>query len=297
MLMGYTKRYSFALAMGVYLEIKRIVEKEIEKVTKPLFIDDEVRRVMAKHHILEETVQQALNKTNAHLKRVVRHKLSKQVVHQLVQQIVKNELQKLMKVNEQLQRVSQLVQPIIVPESKGGLSAQERVTQLQELVEVLPEPEYLFAFDRGDEDKEEEEEQDARKYEERKEDKLGDGNDEENLGNRLIVDNEARVELILKRQLEEEYAKAVSEEIKEDVALRRASNEELRQKYAELRTQLIEVSGKLIYERQKIEYLTKLEEKTRVIKNIPRKDEGRTDLDAQITRFRILVEKLEYATS
>uniref|UniRef100_A0A0L0P6P3 Uncharacterized protein n=1 Tax=Candidozyma auris TaxID=498019 RepID=A0A0L0P6P3_CANAR len=280
-----------------YLEIKRIVEKEIEKVTKPLFIDDEVRRVMAKHHILEETVQQALNKTNAHLKRVVRHKLSKQVVHQLVQQIVKNELQKLMKVNEQLQRVSQLVQPIIVPESKGGLSAQERVTQLQELVEVLPEPEYLFAFDRGDEDKEEEEEQDARKYEERKEDKLGDGNDEENLGNRLIVDNEARVELILKRQLEEEYAKAVSEEIKEDVALRRASNEELRQKYAELRTQLIEVSGKLIYERQKIEYLTKLEEKTRVIKNIPRKDEGRTDLDAQITRFRILVEKLEYATS
>ena len=171
---------------------------------------------MAKHHIPEETVQQALNKTNAHLKRVVRHKLSKQVVHQLVQQIVKNELQKLMKVNEQLQRVSQLVQPIIVPESKGGLSAQERVTQLQELVEVLPEPEYLFAFDRGDEDKEEEEEQDARKYEERKEDKLGDGNDEENLGNRLIVDNEARVELILKRQLEEEYAKAVSEEIKED---------------------------------------------------------------------------------
>lgn len=252
---------------------------------------------MAKHHIPEETVQQALNKTNAHLKRVVRHKLSKQVVHQLVQQIVKNELQKLMKVNEQLQRVSQLVQPIIVPESKGGLSAQERVTQLQELVEVLPEPEYLFAFDRGDEDKEEEEEQDARKYEERKEDKLGDGNDEENLGNRLIVDNEARVELILKRQLEEEYAKAVSEEIKEDVALRKASNEELRQKYAELRTQLIEVSGKLIYERQKIEYLTKLEEKTRVIKNIPRKDEGRTDLDAQITRFRILVEKLEYATS
>ncbi|KAK8443253.1 hypothetical protein ACI3LY_003059 [Candidozyma auris] len=280
-----------------YLEIKRIVEKEIEKVTKPLFIDDEVRRVMAKHHISEETVQQALNKTNAHLKRVVRHKLSKQVVHQLVQQIVKNESQKLMKVNEQLQRVSQLVQPIIVPESKGGLSAQERVTQLQELVEVLPEPEYLFAFDRGDEDKEEEEEQDARKYEERKEDKLGDGNDEENLGNRLIVDNEARVESISKRQLEEEYAKAVSEEIKEDVALRRASNEELRQKYAELRTQLIEVSGKLIYERQKIEYLTKLEEKTRVIKNIPRKDEGRTDLDAQITRFRILVEKLEYATS
>lgn len=280
-----------------YLEIKRIVEKEIEKVTKPLFIDDEVRRVMAKHHIPEETVQQALNKTNAHLKRVVRHKLSKQVVHQLVQQIVKNELQKLMKVNEQLQRVSQLVQPIIVPEWKGGLSAQEKVTQLQELVEVLPEPEYLFAFDRGNEDKEEEEEQDARKYEERKEDKLGDGNDEENLGNRLIVDNEARVELILKRQLEEEYAKAVSEEIKEDVALRKASNEELRQKYAELRTQLIEVSGKLIYERQKIEYLTKLEEKTRVIKNIPRKDEGRTDLDAQITRFRILVEKLEYATS
>lgn len=281
-----------------YLEIKRIVEKEVEKVTKPLLIDDEVRRVMAKHHIPEETVQQALNKTNAHLKRVVRHKLSKQVVHQLVQQIVKNELQKLMKVNEQLQRVSQLVQPIIVPESKGGLSAQERVTQLQELVEVLPEPEYLFAFDRGDEEKEEEEEeQDARKYEERKDDKLGDGNDEENLGNRLIVDNEARVELILKRQLEEEYAKAVSEEIKEDVALRKASNEELRQKYAELRTQLIEVSGKLIYERQKIEYLTKLDEKTRVIKNIPRKDEGRTDLDAQITRFRILVEKLEYATS
>ncbi|KAM3125297.1 hypothetical protein CJJ07_003665 [Candidozyma auris] len=280
-----------------YLEIKSIVEKEVEKVTKPLLIDDEVRRVMAKHHIPEETVQQALNKTNAHLKRVVRHKLSKQVVHQLVQQIVKNESQKLMKVNEQLQRVSQLVQPIIVPESKGGLSAQERVTQLQELVEVLPEPEYLFAFDRGDEDKEEEEEQDARKYEERKEDKLGDGNDEENLGNRLIVDNEARVESISKRQLEEEYAKAVSEEIKEDVALRKASNEELRQKYAELRTQLIEVSGKLIYERQKIEYLTKLEEKTRVIKNIPRKDEGRTDLDAQITRFRILVEKLEYATS
>ncbi|GBL48052.1 hypothetical_protein [Candidozyma auris] len=280
-----------------YLEIKRIVEKEIEKVTKPLFIDDEVRRVMAKHHIPEETVQQALNKTNAHLKRVVRHKLSKQVVHQLVQQIVKNESQKLMKVNEQLQRVSQLVQPIIVPEWKGGLSAQEKVTQLQELVEVLPEPEYLFAFDRGNEDKEEEEEQDARKYEERKEDKLGDGNDEENLGNRLIVDNEARVESISKRQLEEEYAKAVSEEIKEDVALRKASNEELRQKYAELRTQLIEVSGKLIYERQKIEYLTKLEEKTRVIKNIPRKDEGRTDLDAQITRFRILVEKLEYATS
>lgn len=264
-----------------YLEIKRIVEEQISKVSQPVEITDEVRRVMDKYGIPEEKIKNGLLKVNLHIKRQNKHRFSKQVVHQLVQQILKNEHDKLSKVNEQLQRVQQLVQPVIVPESQGGLSINERVSKLQELAEVLPEPTYLFALD-AKEDDEEEVEEDAMEEDER---------DQEG----LIVDDEARVERILKKKLEKEYAKAVQEEIKDDVASRKESNEELRQRYTKLREQLIQQSQALIYQQQKHAYLEMLAKKTETLREADFLD--KEGLEAQITRFRILVEKLEYATS
>lgn len=273
-----------------YLYIKRFVEEQVEILSQPLVIDDDVRRVMAKHNLPEETVKNALFKVNLLLKRHNKHKFSKQVVHQLVQQITKNEHDKLMKVNEQLQKVTQLVQPIIVPEAKGGLTVLERVTRLQELADVLPEPAYLFALDGG-----EDEEAEKEKVEEKEEDNE-DG---------LIVDDQDRVERVLKKQLEEEYIQAIREEVKEDVTLQKATNEELRQRYAALREQLVEISQKLIYDQQKLGYLEALEKKVEALKGsgmealeaLEALEGGRDDLEAQITRFRILVEKLEYATT
>ncbi|KAF3986630.1 hypothetical protein FT663_04337 [Candidozyma haemuli var. vulneris] len=273
-----------------YLYIKRFVEEQVEILSQPLVIDDDVRRVMAKHNLPEETVKNALFKVNLSLKRHNKHKFSKQVVHQLVQQITKNEHDKLMKVNEQLQKVTQLVQPIIVPEAKGGLTVSERVTRLQELADVLPEPAYLFALDGG-----EDEEAEKEKVEEKEEDNE-DG---------LIVDDQDRVERISKKQLEEEYIQAIREEVKEDVTLQKATNEELRQRYAALREQLVEISQKLIYDQQKLGYLEALEKKVEALKGSGMEaseaseasEGGRDDLEAQITRFRILVEKLEYATT
>lgn len=264
-----------------YLEIKRIVEEQISKVSQPVEITDEVRRVMDKYGIPEEKIKNGLLKVNLHIKRQNKHRFSKQVVHQLVQQILKNEHDKLSKVNEQLQRVQQLIQPVIVPESQGGLSINERVSKLQELAEVLPEPTYLFALDAKGDD-EEEVEEDAMEEDER---------DHEG----LIVDDEARVERILKKKLEKEYAKAVQEEIKEDVASRKESNEELRQRYTKLREQLIQQSQALIYQQQKHAYLEMLAKKTETLREADFLD--KEGLEAQITRFRILVEKLEYATS
>ncbi|PSK35486.1 hypothetical protein C7M61_004523 [Candidozyma pseudohaemuli] len=264
-----------------YLEIKRIVEEQISKVSQPVEITDEVRRVMDKYGIPEEKIKNGLLKVNLHIKRQNKHRFSKQVVHQLVQQILKNEHDKLSKVNEQLQRVQQLIQPVIVPESQGGLSINERVSKLQELAEVLPEPTYLFALD-AKEDDEEKVEEDAMEEDER---------DQEG----LIVDDEARVERILKKKLEKEYAKAVQEEIKEDVASRKESNEELRQRYTKLREQLIQQSQALIYQQQKHAYLEMLAKKTETLREADFLDKD--GLEAQITRFRIIVEKLEYATS
>lgn len=263
-----------------YLEIKQIVEEQISKVSQPVEITDEVRRVMDKYGIPEEKVKNGLLKVNLHIKRQNKHRFSKQAVHQLVQQIIKNEHDKLSKVNEQLQRVQQLVQPVIVPESQGGLSINERVSKLQELAEVLPEPAYLFALDvKGDNEEAVEAVMDE------------DERDEEG----LIVDDEARVERILKKKLEKEYAAAVQEEIKDDVASRKESNEELRQRYTNLREQLIQQSQALIYQQQKNEYLDMLAKKTETLREADFLDKD--GLEAQITRFRILVEKLEYATS
>lgn len=267
-----------------YLEIKRIVEEQISKVSQPVEITNEVRRVMDKYGIPEEKVKNGLLKVNLHIKRQNKHRFSKQVVHQLVQQIIKNEHDKLSKVNEQLQRVQQLVQPVIIPESQGGLSINERVSKLQELAEVLPEPAYLFALDAKENDEEEEEEVEEAAMDEDERDQEG-----------LIVDDEARVERILRKKLEKEYAKAVQEEIKEDVASRKESNEELRQRYTDLREQLIQQSQALIYQQQKNEYLEMLAKKTETLREADFLDKD--GLEAQITRFRILVEKLEYATS
>lgn len=266
-----------------YLYIKRFVEDRIREVSQPVEITDEVRRVMHKYNIPEETVKNGFLKVNLHIKRQNKHRFSKQVVHQLVQQIMKNEQNKLMKVNDQLQKVEQLVQPVIVPEARGGLSVNERVNRLQELVEVLPEPAYLFALDREEDEPEEPEEPKEPENEEV----------EENEG--LILDDQDRVERVLKKELERKYTKEVQEEIKDQVASRKASNEELRQKYTDLREKLIERSQALVYQQQKAEYLKALEEKSQVLESGNFLDSS--GLEAQITRFRILVEKLEYATS
>lgn len=276
-----------------YLHIKRIVEERISQITQPKVIDDDVRRIMIQYNIPEEAVQNCLLKVNAQLKKHYRHKFSKQVVHQLVQQIQKNEEENILRVNEQLERVTQLVQPIIVPEAYGGLTVQQRVSKLQELIEDLPEPEYIFMADKEGEDEQ------TGNNDIIEEDEEGHGKDDG-----LIVDNEDRVDIILKKKLTEEYTKAVQEELKGEIENRKLSNEELRERYAKLREELLRLNEKLIYEQQKAEYLESLEKKVQLLKpqtNGTTEGDGMEkpeygDLEAQITRFRILVEKLEYAT-
>ena len=293
---------------ATYIEIKKFIDDQIKILNTPLRLDDEMRSIAARHNLSEEKVSSLLFKCNLRLKRHYRSAFNKQVVHQIVQQIVKSENEKLLEVNERLSRIQSLVQPIILPDFQKVGSVKDRVRLANELAHELPEPAYLFAiYDSAAANDSRTPETENLRTESGlvrdNEEMVGDTPGSEIPAASEESKNEASRQNDAGENVEfTETHQEVLNEISNDTM-----TQDLKEKYTRLRAELLQINGELMYKLQKADYLEKLERKMNFLG--PAKAEEYLDSDveetetiseekgellAQISRFNILVEKLEF---
>lgn len=266
-----------------YLQVKRFIDEQIKILNTPLRVDDNIRAISTRHHLSEEKVASLIFKCNLRLKRHYSTVFNKQVVHQMVQQVVKSESEKIFAINERLSRIDTLIQPIALPDFHKVGNVTDRARLINELVQELPEPSYLFAI----------QEEVAGREMQSKSRENTDGDSDPSPDGGLIQDNE---------EFTEQYSETVMAEIRSQLN----GTEALKEEYASLRTRLVDLNEQLVYKLQKAEYLAKLSKKMSL--GSAKKDElldseeedveeteaEKSDLLAQVSRFNILVEKLEF---
>ncbi|SGZ46765.1 CIC11C00000004006 [Sungouiella intermedia] len=295
-----------------YLYIKNFIEEQIRILNQPLVIDDELRAVMSKNNISEETMKSILLKANLRLKRHNRDRFNRQAVHQIVQQIVNNEKEKVFKVNEALAKIEIMIQPILLPDFSLVGDVGDRVGMFNELVKELPQPEYLFAAHSFSMETEQEDpeviESGGKKDETETETEDGKEGEEANL---LVQDDQERFQENRNDEeregLVKKYQVEVAQELKDHISSHQQKIDTLKEQYTQLRALLIEMNEELVYKMQKFEYLRQLNGKMNFLQkdsNSLRPDSededsdeevANTDLKIQMGRFRILMEKLEFA--
>lgn len=295
-----------------YLYIKNFIEAQIQILNRPLVIDDELRAIMAKNNISEETMKGIVLKANLRLKRYNRSRFNRQAVHQIALQVMNNEKEKVFKVNEALIKIDMMIQPVLLPEFSLVGEDGDRIRMVSELINELPETEYLFAVqDFVGVEQEKEEKRSERNVEQNEPDQIGKGTEPET--DLLVRDDEERledqerVEEEQRKNLMDKYEAEVAKELKEQMAGHQQRNEALKLQYTGLREKLLRLNNELVYKLQKLEYLRQLSGKLDFLekeKGGERPDsededseveESSINLNVQMSRFRILVEKLQFA--
>lgn len=252
-------------------------------------------------------------KANLRLKRHNRSRFNRQAVHQIALQVMNNEKEKVFKVNEALAKIDMMIQPVLLPEFSMVGEDGDRIRMVSELINELPEPEYLFAVQDfvGVEQEKQEEKQREGDAERDEPDRIGKRpepetellvqDDEEKLEDQERVEEEQRKELV------DKYEAEVAKELKEQMAGHQQRKEAMKLQYTELREELVRLNNELVYKLKKLEYLRQLSEKLEFLekeKEGERADsededseveESSINLKVQMSRFRILVEKLQFA--
>ncbi|OBA20622.1 hypothetical protein METBIDRAFT_12594 [Metschnikowia bicuspidata var. bicuspidata NRRL YB-4993] len=285
-----------------YLQIKRFVDEQIKALNTPLILNDDIKRLLHQEGISEGQAQSILFKCNLLMKRHNRTKFNKQVVHQIVQQVAKAEQENLMQVNKALSKISRLAQPIMTDQFASSGRLEDRLRLLSNLADILPEGRYLFAV-HGDNESESQPPDDAETQAPGSEDP-----------NPLVRDDEELVQSPSELEMQNQYLKATKHELDQQIGAYNEKRDKLRQQYDDLRMQLAHLNEDIVYKMEKLAYLRSLnlkmdflgarpdekcvdscdsdgdDEEEAVVENS--EDEG---LGPQMTRFSVLVEKLEFA--
>lgn len=252
-----------------YLQIKALVEKQVEVANTPLTVDSQLQEIARKHNIDELKMHSLVLKVNSLMKRHNKSLFNKQAIHQIVQQVVKAENDHVSRVRTALATFSSLAIPVSLPNLAGDDF--QRVSYLRDIVQNLPEPRHLFAV-----------------YDEEAWNKGREEHDE-NAENAGVIDE-------------------VHREVQQRMHERAAEAETIREEYATMREKLLLLTEEVAYKTEKLDYLRRLGEKlnevqpvhvvgSRVDSDCEEEEEAvevpaATNLDAQIARFRILLEKL-----
>lgn len=276
-----------------HAQLKKLIEEQVELLQEPLKIDSEVQAVMKKHNLSENQVNQILGKVNGIMRKAHKQRFNKQVTHQIVQQISKNEEEKMLKVGEMLSRANSLTRQILCVETlEHGITVEQQVKRLTELAEILPEPEYLKVYENS-----------------KKPEQVPESEQPEEPEQNLIQDNEERVRILLRKELRKQQEQEIEKEVSQALEVEKQRQLPLIEQYAELRTRLLETTEKLVYASQKLDFLKKLQREAGFLTGVPKAELAdsddelepapevkNADLQAQLTKFRILVEKLDYVS-
>lgn len=260
-----------------YLEIKRFVDEQISILNRPFTIDDEVRKAMSDEDIPESKVKSLQFKCNLLLKRHNRAKLNKQIVHQIVQQIVKAESESLQRANESLEKVLRLARPVVTDNFALYGSIESRIDMLNALADELPESRYLLHLHNDSEATEES----------ANTEKADKGETEEMLLD-IIQDHGEPIE---KEHLAKDVPTAA---VQQGILKREFHRDNMLNRYDKLREQLFLNNEEVLYNMEKEAYLRKLNRELELGDDVQLSGE---DIAGQISRFKILVEKLSFEKS
>lgn len=263
-----------------YLQIKAFVDEQIKILNTPVTIDENIKQLIQQENLTEAQVKSILFKCNLLIKRHNRTKYNKQVVHQIVQQVTKAEQANLVQANEALSKISRLVQPVMTDQFSSSGRLQDRLRLLNDLADILPEGRYLFAVGEDGENLE--------KSPDLVTPEVADTED-----NPLIRDNEELLQSAEDTALRNQYIKAAQEETEKQFGAHREKRAELRQRYDELRVRLAQINEDVVYKMEKLAYLRQLSQKMD-FSSIGNGEEE-LGLSTQMSRFSVLVEKLEFA--
>lgn len=309
-----------------YTYTKNFIQSQVNILNEPYRINSRIRNILAEQdEITESELQTILNLLNNEIKECNDELFPSQINNQIVLQILKLEKQKLKIVNLQLFKINSFIKPITLPDFDNltNQDQNKKLAELREQIKELPDLKYLFVsntdttdiqdeYDLDDDDQGQDIEIEPR--EEQAED-----NETDKANTDIVQDDQE--EVASTKQMKKEFIQEIADKVNDSNA---QPDQELIEKYDKLRTDLIDISDRLQYKSGKLGYLSGLQQTLSEIVGVrsttidtqlnqiydsdeevstPNDNETslqpgpystRTNIQSEINRFRMLVEKISY---
>lgn len=309
-----------------YTYTKNFIQNQVNILNEPYRINSRIRNILAEQdEITESELQTILNLLNNEIKECNDELFPSQINNQIVLQILKLEKQKLKIVNLQLFKINSFIKPITLPDFDNltNQDQNKKLAELREQIKELPDLKYLFVsstdttdiqdeYDLDDDDQGQDMENEP--LEEQAED-----NETDKANTDIVQDDQE--EVASTKQMKKEFIQEISDKVNDSNA---QPDQELIKKYDKLRTDLIDISDRLQYKSGKLGYLSGLQQTLSEIVGVrsttidtelnqiydsdeevstPNDNETnlqpgpystRTNIQSEINRFRMLVEKISY---
>lgn len=309
-----------------YTYTKNFIQSQVNILNEPYRINSRIRNILAEQdEITESELQTILNLLNNEIKECNDELFPSQINNQIVLQILKLEKQKLKIVNLQLFKINSFIKPITLPDFDNltNQDQNKKLAELREQIKELPDLKYLFVsstdttdiqdeYDLDDDDQGQDMENEP--LEEQAED-----NETDKANTDIVQDDQE--EVASTKQMKKEFIQEISDKVNDSNA---QPDQELIKKYDKLRTDLIDISDRLQYKSGKLGYLSGLQQTLSEIVGVrsttidtelnqiydsdeevstpndnetnlqPGPDSTRTNIQSEINRFRMLVEKISY---
>ncbi|KHC52298.1 putative protein of unknown function, transcription is positively regulated by Tbf1p [Candida albicans P60002] len=309
-----------------YTYTKNFIQSQVNILNEPYRINSRIRNILAEQdEITESELQTILNLLNNEIKECNDELFPSQINNQIASQILKLEKQKLKIVNSQLFKINSFIKPITLPDFDNltNQDQNKKLAELREQIKELPDSKYLFVsstdttdiqdeYDLDDDDQGQDMENEPR--EEQAED-----NETDKANTDIVQDDQE--EVASTKQMKKEFIQEIADKVNDSNA---QPDQELIEKYDKLRTDLIDISDRLQYKSGKLGYLSGLQQTLSEIVGVrsttidtqsnqiydsdeevstPNDNETslqpgpystRTNIQSEINRFRMLVEKISY---
>lgn len=309
-----------------YTYTKNFIQNQVNILNEPYRTNSRIRNILAEQdEITESELQTILNLLNNEIKECNDELFPSQINNQIVLQILKLEKQKLKIVNLQLFKINSFIKPITLPDFDNltNQDQNKKLAELREQIKELPDLKYLFVsstdttdiqdeYDLDDDDQGQDMENEPR--EEQAED-----NETDKANTDIVQDDQE--EVASTKQMKKEFIQEIADKVNDSNA---QPDQELIEKYDKLRTDLIDISDRLQYKSGKLGYLSGLQQTLSEIVGVrsttidtqlnqiydsdeevstpndnetnlqPGPDSTRTNIQSEINRFRMLVEKISY---
>lgn len=256
----------------LYKHTKAFINRQIRVLNTPLVVNQEILDILAAQDdsngplVTPKQVEIALKKVNSQLTRHRRLNFMAQLVDQATNQVVKNETNRLMIINENLVKMSIVMLPLVVPEVSSRKSIEELVSIIADLPEVKSLEKMfsqaLESLELGL----------AIELDENGEDSLEDDHIALVHDELMVVDDayDHRAQILKNKR----FSKLIEEK------LRNKDLTDLLATYEDLRQSLIELSQRLKYNTQKLEFLKELRNSVLTTLSNPTMENAGYDIDS-----------------
>ncbi|EGW31598.1 uncharacterized protein SPAPADRAFT_62211 [Spathaspora passalidarum NRRL Y-27907] len=300
-----------------YLYTKRFIDEQVKILNQPLRLTDSLKQILQQQDenadkvITEAQLKKVLVKLNTKIRNRNQVIFRAQIVNQIVQQVLKLEQNNLEIVNEQLTKIHYVLKPILIPdfEHLSNKTQLSKLMELGDLIKELPESQYILVRNTAEEEPDSEEESDE-------------ASDE----NILIQDDQDIVE---KKPSQRKQIAQHRREVIQKVQQAENRDENLVERYHDLRANLLKLYESIRYKYDRSNYLKGLKNNIQGSLGISKlkadthgndqvydsDEEGEGDYDingiqtnlittsantnpdnviAEVNKFRVLTEKLSY---